>query len=219
MPLVFLHGNKRIAGSSVEPAFSYWGYFPPEGFLMALLSEVSGAGQMIWFVYEDKPGIYLTIDGDTKVLDAIGASPAGQKFRRCDGKPAKPVEAPVSTAPRSYELHELSAPGILMDPGARAAYYKSLGPLVNENWLAELDGPSPQNRKLTIDGVEYVLASACRNHDCYDYSTTLLYSATMNVVFGKIYQRGKSTLIGAPPPAVAEELKRLWREQFRQDPP
>ncbi len=216
--LVFLQGDKRIAGGSVEPAFSYFGNSPPEGFLMVLLSEVPGAGQMLWFVYEDEPGIYLTIDGEPKVLDAIGALPAGQKFRRCDGKPAKPAEAPVSTTPRTYELTELSAPGLLMDPKAKAAYYKSLGPLVNEIWLAELDGPSSENVKVMIAGTEYVRAYACMNHDCYDNNTVLLYSATLNVVYGKIYQHGKTTLIGAPPPAVAEELKRLWRELFRSNP-
>jgi hypothetical protein len=28
-------------------------------------------------------------------------------------------------------------------------------------------------------------------------------------------QRGKSTLIGNPPPAVAVELEKLWKKQFR----
>lgn len=31
-------------------------------------------------------------------------------------------------------------------------------------------------------------------------------------------QRGKSTLIGNPPPAVAAELERLWKKQFRSQP-
>jgi hypothetical protein len=29
--------------------------------------------------------------------------------------------------------------------------------------------------------------------------------------YGKIVQRGRSTLVGSPPPPVAAELERLWR--------
>ncbi|MGZ9067364.1 MAG: hypothetical protein ACXW2I_18775 [Burkholderiales bacterium] len=36
--------------------------------------------------------------------------------------------------------------------------------------------------------------------------------------YGKIYQRGKSSLIGAPPPAVAAELERLWKSEWRSRP-
>ena len=30
------------------------------------------------------------------------------------------------------------------------------------------------------------------------------------------YERGKSTLIGEPPPAVAAELPKLWKIEWRQ---
>lgn len=216
--LVFLNGSKRVAGSNVEPRASYFGNSSPEGYLLALYSEVPGTGEMYWIVYEDKSGMYLTIDGDTKVVEAIGGLPAGQKFRRCDGGPGR-AATPPPAAPRTYALTELSAQGLLLDPKAKAAYYKSLGPLVEEDWLAELDGPSSENTKVMIAGTEYVRAYACKNHDCYDNNTVLLYSAYQNAVYGKVYQRGKSTLIGAPSPVVAKELKRLWRELFRSNPP
>lgn len=216
--LVFLHGSKRVAGSNVEPRAAFFGNSSPEGYLLALYSEVPGAGEMYWIVYEDKSGMYLTIDGDTKVVEVIGGLPAGQKFRRCDGGPGR-AATPPPAAPRTYALTELSAQGLLLDPKAKAAYYKSLGPLVEEGWLADLDGPSSENTKVMIAGTEYVRAYACKNHDCYDNNTVLLYSAYQNVVYGKVYQHGKSTLIGAPPPAVAKELKRLWRELFRSNPP
>jgi hypothetical protein len=45
-----------------------------------------------------------------------------------------------------------------------------------------------------------------------------LWSGVQDVVYGKVFQRGKSTLIGAPPPAVATELERLWKTEFRSQP-
>ena len=111
---------------------------------------------------------------------------------------------------------ELDAGGILLDPKAKSAYYKALGPLVREQWLARLDGPSPQNKKVKVAGGDYVLASSCKNHDCDQNNIVLLYSTTQAVVYAKIFQRGKTTLIGSPPPAVASELERLWQSEWRQ---
>ena len=213
--LVIVNGNRRVAGSQVQPAYSYYGNSPPEGYSIALLATAPGGLDMVWTVFEDGSGRYLTIDVDPKLIAALGKPLAGKKFRLCGSAPrAATAPAPLT---RSYALHELSAPGILMDPKARAAYYKALGALRREPWLADLDGPSPENKLVRVAGTEYILASACKNHDCFDNSTVLLYSAAQGVVHGKIYQRGKFTLIGAPPPAVAKALDRLWREQFRQN--
>jgi hypothetical protein len=44
----------------------------------------------------------------------------------------------------------------------------------------------------------------------------LLWSGAQNVVYGKVVQRGKSTLIGAPPLALAAELEQLWRAEFQR---
>jgi hypothetical protein len=105
-----------------------------------------------------------------------------------------------------------------MYPGARAAYYKALGPLVEEAWLAELDGPSSENRYEIIAGAEYLRAYCCKNHDCYENNVVFLYSARQNLVYGKVYQGGTSTLIGEPPPEIAKDLERLWQELFRSSP-
>lgn len=119
---------------------------------------------------------------------------------------------------KGYALTELSAAGLLYDPKAKAAYYKALGPLSKEPWLATLDGPSSENRHVKVAGGDYVLLYTCKNRDCYDNSVVLLWSGAQNVVYGKVYQRGKSTLIGSPPPAVAAELETLWKKQFRSQP-
>lgn len=213
--LVYLHGERRVAGRNVQQASSFFGRSPPPDYRTALLSEVAGA-ELMFFLFEDRAGYYLTVDGDSKVVAAIGKAMVGKKFRRCDGAP-KPMHTAAAPPARSYQLHELSAPGLLQDPKAKAVYLKALGPLAREPWLATLDGPSPQNRLVKIAGQPFVLASACKNHDCADHNTVLLYSAEHGQIFGKVYQRGRSTLIGAPPPAVVHELDRLWRSEWRKN--
>ena len=105
---------------------------------------------------------------------------------------------------------------LLTDPKFKSAYYKALGPKVKERWLAQLDGPTPPIKKINVAGAEYIFASACKNHDCGDSNTVLLYSTTQAVVYGKIVQQRRATLIGAPPPAVASELDRFWVAEWRQ---
>jgi hypothetical protein len=119
---------------------------------------------------------------------------------------------------KGYSLDELSAAGLLYDPKAKAAYFKALGPLAKEPWLAKLDGPSPQNKRIRVAGADYFLVSACKSRDCENYSTVLLYSPGQDVVYGKVHQKGKSTLIGSPPPAVATELEKLWKSEWRSQP-
>jgi hypothetical protein len=128
------------------------------------------------------------------------------------------VKGDPSKAFKGYALDELSAAGLLYNEKAKATYYKALGPLSKEPWLAKLDGPSPQNRRVKVAGADYVLLAACKNRDCENNSTVLLYSTAQDVVYGTIYQRGKSSLIGAPPPAVASELERLWKIEWRSTP-
>lgn len=115
-----------------------------------------------------------------------------------------------------YALHQLTAAGLLYNAKAKATYHKALGPLVKQPWLAKLDGPSNEFRPVKVAGADYMLGSTCKNHDCQDNTIVLLWSGVQEVVYGKVVQKGKSTLIGAPPPAVAAELEQLWRTEFRR---
>ena len=117
-----------------------------------------------------------------------------------------------------YALSQLTAAGLLYNAQAKAAYHQALGPLVKEPWLARLDGPSREFRPVKVAGEAYMLGDACKNRDCYDHNVVLLWSGAKNVVYGKVVQRGKSTLIGSPPPAVAAELEKLWKAEFRSQP-
>ena len=130
------------------------------------------------------------------------------------GKP----EANTAKIFNGYALTELTAAGLLYNAQAKATYHKALGPLVKEPWLAELDGPSSEFRPVKVAGANYMLGSTCKNHDCYDNTVVLLWSGVQDVVYGKVVQKGKSTLIGSPPPAVAAELEKLWKSEFRSQP-
>lgn len=106
----------------------------------------------------------------------------------------------------------------LKDPQFKPLYVKALGPKSKTPWLARMDGPAPTTRKVQVDGSEYVLSAFCKNHDCGDNNAVLLYSAAKGVLYGAIYEQGRSTLIGEPPPAVAAELAKLWKKEWRSQP-
>src|SRR5215510_6411422 len=101
----------------------------------------------------------------TLLILAVAGAPA---WAQTKGDPNK--------AFKGYALDELSAAGLLYNEKAKATYYKALGPLSKEPWLAKLDGPSPQNRRIKVAGADYFLLAACKNKDCQNNSTVLLYS-------------------------------------------
>ena len=119
---------------------------------------------------------------------------------------------------KGYLLTELTAAGLLYNPQAKANYHRALGPLIKEPWLAKLDGPSNEFRPVKVAGADYMLGRTCKNHDCYDNTIVLLWSGVQDVVYGKVVQKDRSTLIGAPPPTVAAELEKLWKSEFRSQP-
>ena len=67
-----------------------------------------------------------------------------------------------------------------------------------------------------VPGDDYQFASVCKNHDCYDHNMVLLYAAAPQSLYALVHQRGRSTLVGAPPPAVAAELQRMWKAEYRR---
>jgi hypothetical protein len=126
--------------------------------------------------------------------------------------------APAWSQGKKPDLYDLDANLVLLSPKVKPIYLKALGPLAHEQWLARLDGPAPQNKRVTVAGSDFVHMSSCKNHDCADNNAVFLYSPEQGVLYGTVYQKGKTTLIGAPPPAVASELPALWKKQFRQQP-
>jgi inhibitor of lysozyme (Ivy) len=212
--LMVEQGTKRLTGGNVKAAYSYFGQSPPPDYQVVLLSEVRGGSQLMFIVFRDKSGQYITLDGDPKVKAALGKALLERKYRGCDATSKETTTSAAASAVHSKPM--VGPTELLTDPKFKSAYYKALGPKVKENWLAQLDGPSPPIKKINVAGTEYIFASACKNHDCGDNNTVLLYSAAQGVVYGKIVQQRRATLIGAPPPAVASELDRLWVAEWRQ---
>jgi hypothetical protein len=103
----------------------------------------------------------------------------------------------------------------LQEPAFKNAYMKALGPRTNTPWLAKRDGPAPQDKFIEVAGHRYVMNSFCKNRDCRDNSAVLLYSPEKKIVYGTIYEKGKTTLIGDPPAAVSDELAKLWKKEWR----
>lgn len=100
----------------------------------------------------------------------------------------------------------------------QSAYTQALGPKAKTPWLARRDGPAPQPSEQQVAGERYVMNSFCKNHDCADNSAVILYSPEKKLVYGTVYEKGRTTLIGNPPPAVATELAKLWKKEWRSQP-
>jgi len=103
----------------------------------------------------------------------------------------------------------------LKEPAFKSAYMKALGPKANTAWLAKRDGPAPQDKFIDVAGQRYVMNSFCKNHDCNNNSAVLLYSPEKKVVYGTVYEKGRTTLLGDPPAAVSDELAKLWKKEWR----
>jgi hypothetical protein len=227
--LVVQDGGKAVlTGRNVKPAPAYFGASAPPEFETALTSEIARGEALVFVFYRNASGLFATVEGGPKVMSALPAALKGKRARHCDpNRNAAPGAAAAAAGGsaagtgnsarifKGYALTELSASGLLYNARAREIYHKALGPLVKEPWLARLDGPSSEGRAMKVANDEYVMLYTCKNHDCHDHNVVLLWSGVQDVVYGQVHQKGKSTLIGNPPPAVAAELDKIWKKQFR----
>jgi hypothetical protein len=222
--LVFIQGNKRVAAeANLQNANSYFGNSPPEDLSTVLLGELPGGGQLTLSVFTDAKETWIKIDGDPNVLTRIGKPALALKYRRCDApaKSASVAPPPTPARPVTAATPDAALPdagGMILDPAFKAAYLKALGRLKSESWLAELDGPARDTKRVTVAGSKYLLTGSCKNHDCAENNVTILYSPERKLVYGKVRMAGKSVLIGSPPPAVAKEIGEFWRKEWGQTP-
>lgn len=179
----------------------------PPAFRIAYVGEVKGSDGLVFVMTHDASGLFVTLAGGTQSLAALGPDVQGQKLRHCD--PNRNA-LPGTPAPQWVGPDDL-----LRDPKFKSAYLKALGPLSRETWLATLSGPAPEVRKLQVGGIEMQLAASCKPRDCGENNTVLLYDAAGAAVYGKVYQAGRKTLLGNPPPPLAAELDTLWRQEWR----
>ena len=213
--LVFVSGKKKVMGANVMSAASYYGDNTPPDYRTALLCELEGGAQMLFVVHQDAQGYFLTLDGDEVVKSKIGAAAWSLRYRKCDAAPAAPGKVVVAEAPAEEGP---GAASMLDDPAFKAAYLRSLGKFGKVEWLTTLAGPGPPVAKQTVDGVEYTVVQACKDHDCADNNTTIFWDPAKKKVYGKIMSAGKSSLIGNPPPAVSKEIGAAWFKEWRQTP-
>ena len=179
----------------------------PPGFRIAYVGEVKGGDGLVFVMTHDASGLFVTLEGGPGSLATLGPDVRGRKLRHCD--PNRNA-LPGTPLPRWVGPSDL-----LRDPTFRNAYLKALGPLSREPWLATLSGPAPEVRTLRVAGIDMQLAASCKPHDCGENNTVLLYDAGKPAVYGTVYQAGRTTLLGNPAPALAAELGRLWRQEWR----
>lgn len=184
---------------------------PPKNFQVALKGEVRGGAKLLFMVYTDSAGPYILLDGDAKVTAALGRALLAPKYRRCDPRSA-PVASASAVAPGSAPAMK----ALIADPAFKRAYLRAIGGRASQRWLARLDGPAAPTRMQAFGGTPHVVIAVCKAHDCYDHSAVFVYSAPRERVFGLIQQNGRQALVGAPGPALAAQLGRLWQTEWRQ---
>ena len=200
-------GKALLTGRNVKAVPNYFGATPPPEFETALTSEVAPGEAMVFVLYRNAGGLFATVEGSPKVISALPAALKGKRVRHCDpNRNAVPGAAPAAM---------MMPPGMLRDAAFKRAYFQALGPLAKEDWLARLDGPAQEVAKKQFAGNEYHVVSVCKTHDCYDNSMVVLYAPASSTIYGTVHQRGRSTLVGAPPPAVVAELERPWKTTYR----
>jgi hypothetical protein len=200
-------GKAVLTGRNVKAVPTYFGATPPPEFETALTSEVAGGEALVFVLYRNASGVFAAVEGGPKVMAALPAAFKGKRVRHCDpNRNMVPGTAPPA---------QIGPSDLLRDAKFKRPYVQALGPLAKEPWLMALDGPAQPVEKVQVVGNEYQLVSVCKNHDCFDNSMVLLYAAASQTVYGKVFQRGRSTLVGAPPAPVAAELERRWKATYR----
>jgi hypothetical protein len=204
--LVVQDGGKAVlTGRNVKAVPGYFGSTPPPEFENALASEVAPGQGLVFVFYRSASGLFATVEGAPQVVAKLPAAFKGKRVRHCDPNrnavPGKPVAAPAMPS------------DLLKDAGFKRAYAQALGPLGREPWLARLDGPGQPVSQVQVGGRTYRMVSVCKTHDCYENSMLFLYAP--GALYGTVYQGGRTTLVGSPPPAVATELQRLWKLTYR----
>ena len=199
-------GKALLTGRKLRPAPA--GAFGPEGFVAALTSEVA-PGEMMSFVFtRDASGLYVTVDGNPRVMETLPAALNGKRIRHCDPN--------RNAAPGSVPPAPLNPWDLLQDAAFKQAYLRALGPLAKEPWLTKLSGPASPVRTVQVGGRDYQLAAVCKPHDCFDHNIVLLWAPGARTVYGHVLQGARVTSIGAPPPPMAAELERLWQAEYRR---
>ena len=113
---------------------------PPPNYQVALMSEVKGGVQMMFIVFGDRQGQYITLEADAKLAQALSAARTKAKYRYCDGPRANAAGAGGATgksvappAAKSAGTGKEQDPSVVFyNPRFKAIYSKIAGPLKRE---------------------------------------------------------------------------------------
>lgn len=206
--LVIARGAREVAAGSVRVSKAFPGPGPaPSDFRAVLSGAVPGKDALSFTLFHNMDGLFAVVAAGPKTLAAVGPGVVGVRIRHCDPNRNALPGAPVAVMVFPSDM--------LRDRQFKGLYVAMLGPLVSESWLMQLTGPSHEARPVRVAGKDYQLFGSCKEHDCYDNSLAILYSAQDKVLYGQGVSRGRPIVLGSPPPAVAAELNRLWRAEWR----
>jgi hypothetical protein len=220
--LIAESGKRRVVGRAPQTAYSFFGNSPPPaGFDVALMSDAGKAGAMTFLVYRDARGQSITLDADKPIAGQLGPEMIKLRYWHCDGaaRAAPPAaEAPAAKVPPPPTG---SPAALAQGPAMQKAWRTALatfesGARENDRWLVRREGPAPEPQWVTVEGTRYLLHAFCKPHDCYDNNAIALYDQGSGRIYGLVQRDGRNRLVGAPPAALAPQLEKLWREQWRQ---
>ncbi|HVZ70852.1 MAG TPA: Ivy family c-type lysozyme inhibitor [Polyangia bacterium] len=204
-------GKKTLVGPKPMASYSYFGQSPPPDYQVAFLSDLPSVQQLVVIVSRDAKGaLSAKVDAGPKNLAVVSKALAAKPFRRCVPE-VKPQPNPLITA--ETQVTE-SAWALLDDPSFVPLYRRALGPAEKDAWLVGITGPSSANEKLDLGGTKFVLGKWCKAGACKDNAAVVLWAAGPKLVYGKVVRSGKTTLLGAPPPAIAAELDARWAKAW-----
>jgi len=214
--LIAESGKRRVVAREPQTAYSFFGNSPPpEGFDVALMSDTGKAGAMTFLVYRSPRGQYITLDADKPVAGQLGPEMLKQRYWRCNGA-ARALPPPTEPAAKVPPPPTGSPAALAQGPAMQKAWRAALGTRENDRWLVRREGPAPEPQWVTVDGTRYLLHAFCKPHDCYDNNAIALYDQGSGRIYGLVQRNGSNRLVGSPPAALAPQLDKLWREQWRK---
>jgi hypothetical protein len=214
-------GTQRMTGTNLQVAVALFGNQgePPGQQTVALMSQVRGRFEMNFNVHRDTSGQWGALEGDPKVIAAIGNGLAAQRFRDCDASRSARAAAQMQGDLRQARADKAATRVAARQPDAvrfKTALRHALGAKMNEKWVLPMIGmPGADTPTLKLGGTVYQEITACKPHDCYDNNLLLLYEPDSGAVYGKVVMKTVPSVVGGPPPALASEIEKRWRVHWR----
>lgn len=217
--LVLQRGSRRVERRHIDSALTFFGQSPPPEFQIALMGQSPGP-EFVAVMFRDRNGRYAMFDLEPAVSAELRVHPDPKtRYRDCDAVRRERDGAAFLRQQRLDAEAERAAARAspLADARFRRAYRLALGARVSQRWLDEMVGPMPAVESIELAGTRYSKYAVCKPHDCYDHNIVVLYDAAAGQAYAALFEEGEGLLLlNSPPAALALELPRLWRKEWRQ---